>query len=258
MMGQLRDYIKETVFYLALVAMVGMLGTNAFSLDLELADNPTAYLVNKAKKKKILLIGTHHRNAYIHEVIANSLPTLAEQAKINTLFVEIPSSQQPNIDRFCNGLIEVDGIWVHSIVTSPSFLKILDQARDLDMNIIAMDADVPSPVNRDKWMSEKVITYMEQHPDEKAIVFVGARHVLKGLEWAFSHAPTLADHLSTYDTFSVVPWPDGADSDQAVAMDITPTKFEGVNLPLLRAMNLKSHVTILTVADGIILLPKTR
>lgn len=258
MMGQLRDYIRETMFCLALAAMVGMPAANAFSLDLELADNPTAYLVNKAREKRILLIGTHHRNDYIHEVIANSLPTLAEHAKINTLFVEIPSSQQPNIERFRSGLIEADGIWIHSIVTSPSFLNILNQARDLGMNIIAMDADVPSTVNRDKWMSEKVITYMEQHPDEKAIVFVGARHVLKGLEWAFSHTPTLADHLSTYDTFSVVPWPDSVDVDQAVAMDITPTKFEGVNLPLLRAMNLKPHVTILTVADGVILLPKAR
>lgn len=258
MMGQLRDYIKETVFCLALMAMVGIPDTSVLSLDLELAHNPTAYLVDKAREKRILLIGTHHRNDYIHEVIASSLPMLAEQAKINTLFVEIPSSQQPNIDRFCSRLIGVQGIWVHSIVTSPSFLKILNQARDLGMNIIAMDADVPSPINRDKWMSEKVITYMEQHPNEKAIVFVGARHVLKGLEWAFSHAPTLADHLSTYDTFSVVPWPDSADSDQAVAMDITPTKFEGVNLPLLRAMNLKPHVTILTAADGIILLPKAR
>jgi hypothetical protein len=240
-----------------LVVLLGTPGMSAYSLDLELADNPTAYLVNKAKEKRILLIGTHHRNAYIHEVIAGSLSTLMDQAKISTLFVEIPSSQQPNIDRFCQGLIEVDGIRVHSIVTSPGFLEILSQARTLGMNIEAIDADVPCPVSRDEWMSKKVISYMEQHPDEKAIVIVGARHVLKGIEWAFSHAPTLADHLSTYDTFSVVPWPDSTDSTLPVAMDITPNKFEGVNIPLLRAMNLKPHVTILTVADGIILLPKT-
>ncbi|HNR50852.1 MAG TPA: hypothetical protein PKI80_04655 [Deltaproteobacteria bacterium] len=258
MMGQLRYYTRDLAFYLLLVAMMGMPAVRAYSLDLELADNPTAYLVNKAKEKRILLIGTHHRNAYIHEVIAGALPTLVEQAKINTLFVEIPCSQQPNIERFCQGLIDVDGIWVHSIVTSPSFLEILKEARNLRMNIVAIDTDVPSPIGRDEWMSRKVVSYLEEHPDEKAIVIVGARHVLKGIEWAFSHKPTLADHLNTYDTFSVVPWPDSTDSTLPVAMDITPTKFEGVSIPLLRAMNIKPHITILTVADGIILLPKAQ
>lgn len=257
MTGQLRTYIRELVSFLVLVVMVGIPVVSTHSQDLELSDNPTAYLVNKAREKKIMLIGTHHRNAYIHEVVTEALPTLKKEAKISTLFVEIPTSQQPNIDKFCMGLTGVDGIRVHSIVTSPSFLKILNRARDLGMNIVAIDADVPCPVSRDEWMSQNVISYMKQHPDEKAIVIVGARHVLKGLEWAFSHAPTLADHLSTYDIFSVVPWPESDEADMPVAMDITPTRFEGVSLPLLRAMNLKPSVTILTVADGIILLPKT-
>ena len=64
-MGQLRYYTRDLAFYLLLVAMMGMPAVRAYSLDLELADNPTAYLVNKAKEKRILLIGTHHRNAYI-------------------------------------------------------------------------------------------------------------------------------------------------------------------------------------------------
>ncbi|MFY9397259.1 MAG: hypothetical protein WAR22_02730 [Desulfomonilia bacterium] len=257
MAGQLRTYIKEFVAFFVLAAVVGLPAMNIHCQELELSDNPTAYLVSKARKKKILLIGTHHRNAYIHEVIAEALPTLMKEANINTLFVEISSLEQPNIDNFCKGLAGVEGIRVHSIVTSPSFLEILNRARDLGMKIVAIDAEVPCPVSRDEWMSQKVISYMEQHPDEKAIVIVGARHVLKGLEWAFSHAPTLADHLSTYDIFSVVPWPENEEANMPVAMDITPTRFAGVSFPLLRAMNLKPSVTILTVADGIILLPKT-
>ena len=46
MMGQLRYYTRDLAFYLLLVAMMGMPAVRAYSLDLELADNPTSDLLS--------------------------------------------------------------------------------------------------------------------------------------------------------------------------------------------------------------------
>jgi hypothetical protein len=134
----------------------------------------------------------------------------------------------------------------------------LSSAHVLDMTIITIDTEIPAPVSRDEWMSKQVIAYMKDHPRDKGIVVVGARHVLKGIEWASSHAPSLADYLKGYNTFSVVPWPDAPETTLPVAMDITPVKFGSVRMPLLNSMNIQPTVPLTSVADGIILLPRSK
>jgi uncharacterized iron-regulated protein len=256
MMRQLRYFILGLLFCFVLSGSRGMTVTNAFSFDL--ADNTTAYLVGKACEKRLLLIGTHHRNAYIHNIIASALPSLAKDAGVNTIFVEIPTSQQKTINDFSAGKMEVEGIQISEIVTSPSYREVLKQARSLKLAIIAIDSDIPSPVSRDEWMARNVISYLQKHPKDRGIVIVGARHVLKGIEWVCSAAPSLADYLKDYETFSVVPWPDADDTTLPIAMDITPVKFNGVKMPLLKAMNVQPQVSLASAADGIILLPKAQ
>lgn len=255
MIKQLRYCIIGLIFCFVLMGSTDMTMNKAYGLDI--ADNPTAYLVSKAREKKLLLIGTHHRNAFIHNVITSSLPSMVKEAGSCTLFIEIPTSQQQVINEFCAGRSSVESIRVSEIVTSPYFREILTQARNLSMKIIAIDAEIPSPISRDEWMAKQINNYFQEHPDDKGIVVVGARHVLKGLEWACSHAPSLADYLKDYDTFSVVPWPDAADTTLPVAMDINPVMFDGVKMPLLSSMNILPNISLVSVADGIILLPKT-
>lgn len=256
MMRQLRFFILGLLFCFVLTGSRGMTVTNAYGFDL--ADSTTAYLVGKAREKKLLLIGTHHRNAFIHNIIASALPSLARDAGVKTVFVEIPTSQQKAIDDFSQGRLEVEGIRISEIVTSPSYREVLKQARALKLAIVAIDTEVPSSVSRDEWMAQKVTAYLQKHPKDKGVVIVGARHVLKGIEWACSDAPSLADYLKNYETFSVVPWPDADDTTLPVAMDITPTRFTGVKMPLLRAMNVQPQVSLASAADGIILLPKAQ
>lgn len=229
---------------------------NAYGLDI--SENPTAYLVNKAREKRLILIGTHHRNAHIHDIISSSLPLLVKKAQVTTLFVEIPTSQQQIINQFREGALKVEDIRICDIVASPSYRDVLKQARALGMDIIAVDAEVPSPVSRDEWMAKQVVSYLQEHPKDKGVVVVGARHVLKDVMWACAQAPSLADYLKDYDTFSIVPWTDAQDASLPVAMDITPVRFGGVKMPLLNTMNIHPDVSIATVADGIILLPKAR
>lgn len=256
MIKQLRYFIMGLVFFLSIVGNGDLRLSTAHSLDI--ADNTTAYLVGKAREKRIILIGTHHRNASIHNLITSSLPFLVKDAGINTLFVEIPTSQQQIINKFCTGEIGVESINISEIVTSPSYREVLTQARTLKMFIIAIDTEIPAPICRDEWMSKQVIAYMQEHPKDKGIVVVGARHVLKGIEWAYSHAPSLADYLKNYDSFSIVPWPDAPETTLPVAMDITPVKFGGVRMPLLNSMNIQPSVSLASVADGIILLPRSQ
>ncbi len=256
MIRQLRYFIMGLVFFLVIVGNEDSTLNTAHSL--EIADSPTAYLVGKARERRIILIGTHHRNAYIHNLITSSLPFLMKDAGINTLFVEIPTSQQKIIDDFCAGKMNVESINISEIVTSPSYREVLKQARTLKMSIIAIDTEIPAPICRDEWMSKQVITYLQGHPSDKGIVIVGARHVLKGVEWAYSHAPSLADYLKDYNAFSVVPWPDAPETSLPTAMDITPIKFNGVRTPLLNSMNIQPNVSLASVADGIILLPKSQ
>lgn len=254
MIKQLRYFIMGLVFFLVILGNKDLRLNTAYSL--EVADNPTAYLVGKAREKRIVLIGTHHRNAFIHNLITSSLPSLVKDAGINTMFVEIPTSQQQVINQFIAGKLGVESIRISEIVTSPSFQEVLKQAQILNMAIIAIDTEIPAPISRDEWMSKQVITYMQEHPKDKGIIVVGARHVLKGVEWSYSHAPSLADYLKEYSIFSVVPWPDAPETNLPIAMDITPVRFGGVRVPLLNSMNIQSHVSLASVADGVILLPR--
>ncbi len=256
MTRQLRFLILGLMFFPVLLGGRGMAVTSAHGFDL--ADNTTSYLVGKAREKRLLLIGLHHRNAIIHNIIASALPSLVKDAGVKVLFVEIPSTQQKAIDDFSSGKIEVEGIRISEIVTSPSYREVLKQARNLKLPIIAIDAEVPSPVSRDEWMGKNVNTYLQKHSDVKGIVIVGARHVLKGVEWACPGGPSLADYLKGHDIFSVVPWPDADDTTLPVAMDVCPVRFTGVKMPLLKAMNVQPQVSLVTTADGIILLPKVQ
>jgi uncharacterized iron-regulated protein len=256
MMRQLRFFILGLLFCFVLSGSRGMTVTSAYSFDL--VDNTTAYLVSKARERKLLLIGTHHRNAFIHNIIASSLPSLMKDGGVKVMFVEIPTSQQKAIDEFSAGRLEVEAIGISEIVTSPSYREVLKEARKLKLAIVAIDAEVPAPMPRDEWMARNVSAYLKDHPRDRGIVIVGARHVLKGIEWMCAAAPSLADYLKDQDTFSVVPWPDADETTLPIAMDVSSAKFTGVKMPLLKAMNVQPQVSLASAADGVILLPKTQ
>ncbi len=254
-MGQLRSYMVRLLICFVLSG-TGVTVSSAQGFDL--ADNTTAYLVGKSCDKRLVLIGTHHRNACIHRIIAGSLPSLVKDAGVNTLFVEIATSQQKALDDFSAGRIEVEDVRISGIVTSPGFCEILRQARKLNLALVAIDTEGPAQISRDERMSQNVVARLRSNPQTRGIVVVGARHVLKGIEWACSTAPSLADYLEDFDAFSVVPWPDADGTTLPVAMDVTPLKFTGVKTPLLKAMNVQPHVSLASSADGIILLPGER
>jgi len=251
-----RSGIMIIVLCLVLVGLAGITSSNSDHVLSGL--EPGSYLVEKADKNRLVLIGTHHRNIPIHDLIIRSLPALVADAGVNTLFVEIPASQQEAIDRFVSNETGVESIEVCEIISSPSYREILLRARSLGLEIIAMDAPGPSGITRDEWMARHVIAFLEDHPHAKGLIIAGQRHVLKDVTWSHVIEPSLADRLDNYTAFSIITWPDAHDEPLPFALDTNPLCFAGVKDPTLMAMNTTEQVSLATAADGVIFMPKNR
>ena len=220
-----------------------------------MGSDPTEYLVEKALRNRLLLIGTRHKDPLIHQLITSSLPELVHKAGINTLFVEIPSSQQVAIDQFLGGTSPVEDIGMWSIIGCSTYSGILLTARDLGLNLVAMDKPEGIAGSRDAWMGNSIQNYLQNNPGAHGLVVVGVRHILKGIRWADYCEPSLADHLSPLGIFSVVMWPDAPHKTAAAAMDVDPDLFYSIKDPTLMSMNILPEVSLATTADGVIFLP---
>jgi len=250
---QQRYHIIVSVLCFVLIAAVDIASGNQYHMGKPIG--PVNYLVKKALDNRIILVGTHHKNDHIHDIIISSLPLLAESAGVNTLFMEIPSSQQEAIDSFLKQKADVENIRIPEIIASASYREILFSARSLGMNIIAMDRERPDRMSRDKCMSLSTSSYLKVHPQSKGVIIVGERHVLKNIQWTFVDEPSLADYLSDYKTCSIITWPEALEYRTATAIDIDPERFKGVKDKTLMSMNTLPHVCLATTADGVIFVP---
>ncbi|MCD6571204.1 MAG: hypothetical protein J7L53_10925 [Deltaproteobacteria bacterium] len=217
--------------------------------------DPVDYLLEKAQEYKLLLVGTHHRNPLIHNIIIEALPVLAREAKIDTIFVEIPSDQQDTINSFLAGKLSVDEIRMWEGIACPTYFQMLIAARNLGLNIIAIDQPKGLGGSRDTWMAYEVLSFYVLHPNVRGIVIAGTRHALKGIKWSYIIEPSLADLLVIPGSFSIIMWPDAIDGAFPMAVDIEPRLFMGIKGPALMSMNTKPQVCLASAADGVILLP---
>jgi hypothetical protein len=218
--------------------------------------NPASYLVEKAASHRLILLGTQHKNKKIHDLICDILPHLVKEAGITTLFVEIPSTQQPIIERFKKGLCPANDICINQIIASQEYLDIIVKAKDLGMDIIAIDNDENNQITRDQWMASIVSGYLSAHPSMKGLVMVGNYHVYKNVTWATGENPTLADYLKPLNPFSVVMWHGAIEKGLPLALDTNTQAFQGIKDPTLLCMNVHSKTCLATSADGVIFIPE--
>jgi hypothetical protein len=182
------------------------------------------------------------------------LPFLVRDAGVNTLFVEIPSNQQGAIECFRTGRCPAAAISIHQIIASQAYLNVLCKARDLGIDIIAVDSGEDRQVSRDLWMAERISDYLNGHPQARGLVVVGNSHVLKKVAWTSGGNPSLADHLKPFNPFSVLVWPGALSNSGPKALDSDPGIFLGVKDPTLKTMNTTPGTCIATCTDGVILL----
>jgi hypothetical protein len=219
---------------------------------------PSSYLFEKARKNRLLLIGTQHSSSEVQNLIAESLPGLVSLGGVNTLFVEIPSSQQETIKRFLEGKATIHDITMWQMIATDAYFQVILKARDLGMKIVAIDNNNDPSISRDTWMAQRVSEYLTANSDARGVIVVGNRHVLKHIEWACKNEKTLADNLDAFKPFSVVIWPNSMKATLPVALDVDSVHFNGVKDPTLGCINTLSDTSLSTAADGIILMPKAQ
>ena len=251
------DQRIRTVSLFVCMALIFSMGAKSHPTLHELATskgkNPASYLAEKAASHRLILLGTRHDNKQINDLIFDVLPGLVKEAGITTLFVEIPSSQQGVIECFRKGLCPPSAIKVHEIIASYAYLRILTRAKDLGMDIVAIDNDENVQVTRDRWMASRVSDYLSLHPGSKGLVIIGNCHVYKDIEWKYDGYHSMADYLQSLKPFSVVMWPGGIESGLPVALDTDPYTFLGLKDPTLTCMNILPQTCLATTADGVIL-----
>lgn len=243
--------------------MGGKQATRMHELASKSGKNPASYLAEKALSHRLILLGTRHGNPRVSTLIADSLPLLASQAGISVLFAEVPSSQQDVIDKFRKGTGQVIDIGIHEIIATPEYLGILTRAKELGMDIVAIDADTGSRMTRDAWMARCIEDYYAAHPGSRGLVVVGNSHVYKNIDWGCGVNQSLADHIKALKPFSVVMWPGALKLGEPLALDVDHETFLGLKDPTLSCMNVLSGTCLATTADGVILLgdektPRTR
>lgn len=257
MKRHLRIFMYGLLIFLGSIA-IGFYPQEEISLYIKRhGADPVDYLVKKAQEHRVLLIGTHHKDPLIHNIIISALPVLVREAQIDTIFVEIPIDQQDTINSFMEGSAPVDAICMWEGIACPTYLNILLAARNLGLDIVAIDQPIGITGSRDTWMVHEVSSYYALHSDTKGIVIAGVRHVLKGIKWSHTIEPSLADLLVVPGAFSVVMWPDAIDGHCPKAVDIEPRLFSGVKDTALMSMNIKPQVSLASAADGVILLPES-
>ncbi len=218
--------------------------------------DPTSYLAEKATANRLVLLGTRHDSRQGNDLILNALPFLAGQAGVTVLFVEIPTSQQGAIDLFSRDLGPAGDIRIPDIIGGQGYPRIITRARELGMEIVAIDADEGSLEERDRWMAGRVSEYFALHSAARGLVVVGNSHVYRNVAWAHGGCPTMAERLRELKPFSVVMWPEAIDRGAPVALDVDARAFLGLKDPTLQCMNVNPRTCLATTADGVILLGK--
>jgi hypothetical protein len=226
------------------------------SLAVVKGQEPSSYLYEKACRNRLLMVGTLHSSNLVQNLITQSLPGLVTTGGVNTLFVEIPSDQQPVIDRFMKGSATVQDIHMWPIIATDAYLRLIIKARDLGLDIVAIDNNSDPSISRDAWMAQRVSGFLNAHPKARGVVVVGNRHILKNVQWACGQGKTLADNLTGFKPFSIIIWPGSMDSAESAALDLDPDHFDGVKDPTLNCINSAADISLPAVADGIILMPK--
>lgn len=252
----------HTIYLLLCIAFLFGMGAKAGpefqTLISDRGKTPSSYLVEKAISHRLILLGTRHDSRLANSLISEILTDLAKQAGVDALFVEIPSSQQNAIDRFSKGDGQVQDIKIPGIIASQEYLKILVRAKDLGMEIIAIDTDNSAHGSRDEWMAGCISEYLEKHPGFKGLVVVGNCHVYKNVGWAHKGCQTLAENLVSLKPFSIIMWPGALEKGSPVALDIEHQAFLGLKDPTLLCMNVLPETCLSTTADGVILLGNDR
>lgn len=145
--------------------------------------NPVEMILERLKgDTRLVGLGEMHGELDIETFANNVIAQAAEQGLIGFLALEIDDDRQEDIDRFLEtGKMNED---VQDVLRrhNEGYYKMLETVRKHHLPVLCVDNSNLSwrrGEYRGDYMSRKILSYMEQHPHQKGLCYVGNGHVIK-------------------------------------------------------------------------------
>lgn len=140
--------------------------------------------------KDVVIVGETHRRPESTQFVTNTVSEYLRGGKCLIVGLEIPSNQQPVLERaFLRAWrlyrVSIPSIPLGGIIDHPGYRKMLASFRDQIwqgkcLRIRAIDAPHMVSVDRDEWMEKQILETMDGTP---LLVLVGNFHALKEVKW---------------------------------------------------------------------------
>ncbi len=140
--------------------------------------------------KDVVIVGETHRRPESTQFISNTVSEYLRGGKCLIVGLEIPSNQQPALERaFLRAWrlyrVSISSIPLGSIIDHPGYRKMLTSFRGQIwqwkcLRVRAIDAPHMVSVDRDEWMEKQILEMMDGTP---ILVLVGNFHALKEVKW---------------------------------------------------------------------------
>ncbi len=142
------------------------------------------------KNKDVVIVGETHRRPESTQFVTNTVGEYLKGGKCLIVGLEIPSHQQPVLERAFSSVwrlnrVSISSIPLGSIIDHPGYRKMLASFRDQILEgkclkVLAIDAPQIASVDRDAWMEKQILEAMDGTP---ILVLVGNFHALKEVKW---------------------------------------------------------------------------
>ncbi|MGH7799372.1 MAG: hypothetical protein ACREOW_01930 [Thermodesulfobacteriota bacterium] len=142
------------------------------------------------ENKDVVILGETRRRPESTQFVTNTVAEYLQGGKCLMVGLEIPSHQQPVLERAFLGVwrlnrVSIPSIPLSSIIDHPGYRRMPASFRDHIqkgecLKVRAIDAPVIVPVDRDEWMEKQILEMMDGTP---ILVLVGNFHALKDVKW---------------------------------------------------------------------------
>lgn len=148
------------------------------------------------RDKDVIIVGETHRRPESTKFVTDTVTEYLQGGNCLTVGLEIPSHQQPILDRALKGewipvRFSISSIPLSTFIDHPGYRKMLASFRNQIwkgkcLKVRAIDKPQLVPVSRDEWMEKQILAVMDGTP---ILVLVGNFHAMKEVRW---HSDPLA------------------------------------------------------------------
>jgi hypothetical protein len=225
---------------------------------------PVDPILDGMTPESITFIGESHKRIESAMLVKDLVTAAIERGQCPILALEIADSEQPAIDRVLNEGASVSEIDIPASIDHLPMRKLIGHLATLKtrspcLNVLAIDAGLDNPSDRDEWMAARLVKLAGDRP---ILVLIGALHTLKKVDWLVkSGKPSVAERLATRG-FRVRSFPQrwipdqcraGESRHQRLVSADTSEALTILNGSLMSLINAKPHKSAQGVIDGLIL-----